>query len=542
MAGRTFPLPFHHRAFPLPFSGRSFPLAFDELAREFGQYVALLEVDWVSGTSRYSFNGVRSPEYFYSDQIISLGTVTRETPSIGGPYSISDLSVSLANREQEFSKLADDDPIFGREVRLLFGDVGRGLSQMQRIFTGIITDDNDITDTVFTFRAEDVRFERYDQKLSASLKTLVSSVFPDLPVGQDPHIVPVVYGACDVDPDADLATYEDGGPLPCYLIDPAISQSKYRYVVAQHACKAVDHVFVYGIEVTTGFAIAEATYDTQLMTVIDFDSDPRDSARSNTLEVTASVSGKTDDGLSSGNLITNPAEQFADYLDAYAGTPSGDLDTASYSSVQARMNTDGYAGAWAVVERDDTHAEIGGKWSESFQCQIFATKQNEIGFYLNTTDALATPLITFREHEMGRFRILSNRGNIATHLQYNWLYSYPKGYFGRQPTYAIPGEEASLGSRFDDNMNQWFVRDATTALAVVQAAADLHLESARLVQFDLSPDGVRLVDMQSVVGVTHFEGIASGGGGWVNNPVRVISLSLDADPRGMKVGIVAVTA
>jgi hypothetical protein len=55
-----------------------------------------------------------------------------------------------------------------------------------------------------------------------------------------------VYGNCDIDPAADLDTYDLGGPVPCYLVD---TTSKWRYVIAQHVCEDVTGIFHYGIPI-----------------------------------------------------------------------------------------------------------------------------------------------------------------------------------------------------------------------------------------------------------------------------------------------------
>lgn len=544
MPVRSFPRPFTYRTFPLPFTNRKFPLDFDRLAREFARYVVLLEIDFESGTRYYSYHGVRATTQFYKDRIIELGAISRETPPLGGAYSISDLTVSVANTDMEFSELAGAGPIYDRAVRVRFGDPQRGLSRMTVIFTGQITGDWDISEHVFKFNARDVRYDRFQESVAGSMKRLVTSVFPNLPGGTPAHVVPAVYGDVRVDPDIDLGpsyggSYDGGGPLPAYLIDPDLN----RYVVADSAVKGVPQVFVYGVLADPAdYTVTEAVYGGQTMTFLDFAVSPLDPQRTSELEVTVSVQGKVD-GSSSGDLIDNPIEQIGDCLATYFETPAGDLETTLYDAVRARMDLDNYKGAWAIVKHEQLRSDVLAKWSESFQCPIMPTKNNKLGFYLNTTDALPTPLVRFRQNDLRGFKNMSNPpSNIATVFTQDYMYHYTKDYFARQPDFVISGEEAWLGraKRADQPLNLWYVRDEDTADLVAEAAADLRREAVKYVSFELSPDHFRVVDLQSVIGITHFEGI--GVGGYQNEPFRITSLTLSADPRSMKVGVMALNA
>lgn len=538
-SGRTFPLPFSYRAYPLPFRSRTFPLDFLRTIPAFRRFVILLEIDFPSGTRGYSVNGARAVNRFYKDQILEFGTISRESSSFGEDYSISDLTVTLANRDQEFSKLAAEGPIYNAPVRALFGDPDRGYGRMTSIFAGSISGDWDISEGRFRFTAHDLAFDRYRLPITKTLKTLNSDVFPNLPTGQEARLVPLVYGDCDIDPLADLDAYDRGGPVPCYLIDPAIGQSKWRYVVTQCEADAVTRVFRYGLLITAGFTATTATYGGRLMTVLDFDASPVDVNRLSEMEITASVRGKVN---AVGDMLANPLEQLADYLASYAETPSAQIHPIQYLQARDMAITLGYVGAWVVADNRLTHAEVLAKFSESFQCAVFATRRGVIGFYMKTADALPEPLFQFNEDELGQFRIRSNPSDqISTKLQYNYLYQWTRDFFERQPLYDLPGEEAALGQERRQNLNLWYVRDQATAEQVVLAAAATRKESVKYVEFELSPDFFRMIDLHSVSGVTHYEGIAASGG-YINQPFRVVKIELNPDPSSMKIGVLAASA
>lgn len=543
MPTRTNPLRFNDRTFPLPFASRSLPLDFDKLARLFSQFVTLVEIDWPSGTQYYSFDGVRSPSLYYEDLLTSIGTISREAPPLGGAYVISDVQIELWNRAEKFSKLKATNAFYGKTVRIKFGDLQDGLANMATVFTGRINSWN-IANGKLQVTARDISYDRFRPLINTTMKVLDSTTFPNVAQGQEQLLVPVVYGNCGIDPAfaPPSGSYNAGGPVPCYRIDPNVG-GKWRYVVAQHVCKSVDYVFVYGLVVSAAtYTVSTQTYGSVSMTVIDFNADPVVANQASTLEVTAAVQGITNDGTPSGTLLEDPATQLQHFLLNYANTSAGEIDSGLLAAAQAAGAALSYKGAFCIMDRRMAFADVMALFSQSFLLSFFVTRESKFGMYLKTTAAPGSTFVQFTDSLdilQGTMNITSNPDtNVASTLQYNYLYSFVKDNFGKQPTLSITGESTNLSQDIRMNLNLTYVRDATTATNIANAYAKLVKENVQYAELEIIPDWFRQADLDTVVGITFWQGTASGG--WTQQTARVVALSIEPAPSALRLKIKAI--
>lgn len=554
MAGnrRQRPLLSSYRKRPLPSSYRKRPLPYDLTAvLRNPQFVILVEIDWQSGTEYYSFQEERTPTRTYLPLVQSISRISRESPPIGGEPRIADVRIVLKDESRRFTRKKAGEPFHEREVRILAGDPSYGLSRLNRLYVGKI-DKPKFNARFLTITCKDIAFERFRFRLGDTVKNLTTNVFPFLPAGTESHMVPIVYGDCGLDP-ANLAlstTHEGGGPVPCYRIDPAMGQSKYRYVVAQHVCLSVDRVFIYGIETsTTNYAITTATYDGVIMTVIDFNSDPIVSGREAELEVTAAVRGIQDASV---GMLENPVEVLKDLMNTYFSTPNSDLDTPLWDSAisDARRNTqsfgEGYKVAFALVDRRLRYTDIIQKLCESCLISFFVTKQSTFGVYIRAAGQTITTSLTLTdkiEVIRGSFDLeLNSHPTLAATLQYNYMYNWVKDYFERQPDYAIPGEAAKHTVVDRENINLWYVRDIDTAEEVVAQYGDLFRENTDYTTVEVTPDLFRAAELNRWADVTHFLGIpvydlsaGADDAGFVNVDMRIVAMEIEPTPSKTRV-------
>lgn len=537
MPGRTSPLRWSGRTSPLPWAYRTSALDFSRLARAFPNLICLIEIDFDTGTEYYSFEGVGTPDHWYEPLVETVGEIQRESPIFGDEYRVSDVNITLINDQQYFTKKKGTPASFyGRTIRILYGDALDGAARMLPIFTGKIYKWANNERGQFTIQARDFSFDRYRRHVHTTARILEAAVFPDIPVGGEPRLVPIVYGDCCVDPNVDLATYDLGGPIPCYLIDTDAG-GKWRYVVAQHICQSVDYVFVYGVKTSAAnYTVTNATYDGVSMTVLDFNADPRQSNRSSELEITAAAKGVTDTGLLSGTLLTDPVDVMEHFLLNYASTSSSEIDSATKSVARAASAAAGYACALAIVDKDSPYSEVIARWCQSFLGSVFVTRDSKIGLFVKTTAAPPTPTVIFTadiEMIQDSFSVESNE-TVASELQYGYMYNYPRDFFGRQPDLTITGQETALGSAISRQVDLYYVRDSATALAVANSHADLLKESVEFQKVDLTPDQFLIVDLNSFVGMTHWQGVAASGG-YSGVTVRVYAVGLQPTPTEMKI-------
>ncbi len=215
----------------------------------FPYHLALVEIQFDTGWEYFSFEGVGTPSQYYEPYVLSIGSIERESPIWGGNFRTGDMDITFINYNQYFTKkkggAAPGKYFYNRPIRVLYG--ASGLSAMTIIFTGRITKWRISESGTFTISARDISYDRFNTHIHETMRVTTPDIFPFMPTGQEPRLVPVVYGNCDIDPSIDLDTYDLGGPIPCYLIDEHTDGHKWRYVVAQHVCKDVPNVFNYGV-------------------------------------------------------------------------------------------------------------------------------------------------------------------------------------------------------------------------------------------------------------------------------------------------------
>lgn len=492
-------------------------------------YGTLIEIDFSTGTRYYSFQGVSSPSAWYKNAVLSVGSINREVPYLGGEYRVADTEIVLANIDKEFSMLKADVGFRNRTVRIRFGNLRAGLAQMQSVYTGKITNWS-IAQGRIQLEVRDASYERFRIDVSGRLNR---TAFPNLPVEQELKLYPIIYGTVS------SALHSATGALPTYLVDPAVGGAVYRYVVARHICKQVLNVYRYGeLLAPSAYTVTTTAVDGYTMTFLDFSTDQRDDARSGELEITVDVLGTTSDGTPAGSLITNPVEQLKHYPKTYAGLVDADFSTNHVANAQQNMDAASYQGSWAVVE-DTTHEEIINKFNESFNGSLFTTRYGLYApfffFIDDLTDVEASTSKVTDEDDILRdsFEIYPIE-DVASRLQYNFQWNYVKQYFERQPDVVSGAQETILGLDVRQNVNLWFVGFEPTAQNVAADRLYDLREVQQFIRFAL-PVTAFTVELNDYLRVTHFQGIKASGAGYERAVFRVIGLSLELQPQSMQV-------
>lgn len=489
--------------------------------------ITLVEIMFDTGTEYFSFDGIGSPSGFYEPYILQINSLQRESPVSGGGYRIGDAQITFINYNQYFTKKkggsAPGKYFYNRTLQIKHGNIEDGLAAMTTVFTGRIQKWSNNEQGEFVITARDFSYDRFRVHVHATMKALTTDIFPDLEVGVEPRLVPVIYGDCGVDPSVDLSTYDLGGPVPCYLIDTDAG-GKWRYVVAQHVCKAVDYVFVYGIRVSAGFAVTTATYGSITMTVIDFDADPRNADRSSELEVTAAVRGITDDGTAGGTLIENPVDALEHFLLNYCETSADEIDSTSFTDTASRIPA--YECAFPIVHKDVPRSDVIDKWCASFLGSFYVTRDAKFGVYVKTsaTPAAASTIFTADNAIIkDTFHIESN-DSVAASLQYSWLHNWPRDFFAKHDEVSIANQDITLNDAILDQVDLWYVRESGTATAVANSYGQLLKEEVEYVSFELTPDLFSEIDLNEFVALTHWQG--SGPNGYNRETVRIFGISM----------------
>lgn len=531
-----------------------------------------------------SFEGIRTPSTDYEEGLIRVGSIFRAIGPFEQGYSLGSCSIQIHNTDQEQSVLANNYRLIGREQRIKFGRLSSGLAAMRQIFTGKNVDYS-VGNAMATYDVRDTGADRFFQQLRLFAKTLSAGVFGDLPAGRPEVLVNIIYG--DISTNGGNMT--GAGPVPCWLIDDDAT-GKWRYVVAQHVCKSVDAVYVYGVlAATAGFtySVTTASYDGVTMTVIDFNTDPRTTTRPNEIEVTCLVKGITDDGTSGGTLLTNPVEQRNHFLTNYAGWDSSEIDstlsTAAIAAATANMLNGASAPiktAWIVgFDLNTKIVDILNKLTANALLYTWMTTTGKVGSYILTlTEATTAHSPEFSVSDggeilRGSFSVRGNRGSVYSSIEFqrvfNWtLGRYAVQYSGSVPVLtgriapmphstrvaplphttrvaplrytSTPTDLSNLGDSDTPDapaklISLEMVADENTAISVASVYAMFADGMVRFITFDLPAEYILAseADLNHYCAVTHWQGLSSSGG-YVNEVFRIVRTEAFVQPKEKK--------
>jgi len=507
------------------------------------EYISLVEIGFTSGTRYYSYHGVSAPSNWYRDQVLSIGDISREISMTPGEYRVGDCSITLNNSDLEFSILKATDSFRGRAVTIRFGDPNGGLAAMTTVYTGKISSWN-LSQGIFEITTQDTSRQRFEAKIGGLIS---SDVFTGIDEKTRQLIYPIIYGYC----------YGTSGigTVPCRLVDTA---GPFRYLVSRHVCKGLNAVYRLEKEVPTSeYTVTTSVVDGFTMTFLSFTVDQRDPADFNTgldlewperdynsnddIHITANVAGITDDGTTGGTVIDNPVDQLKHYLKAYAGFVDGDFDTGLWTSASSKLNLLSYSGAICLVD-NITHKEMIEKFCESFGLSFYITRAGLLGIGLLNLSGM-TDLSSATEYsDSNEVSALTIRASdqFASRIQFNYGYNFAKNYFERQPEMIDYTEQERLGGvDKSENLNIWYSMSYWTAFQVAQRRLEMMRECQNLVEFSLPIDNFN-VDLNSVIKLTHREGIGSSG--YSQRGALVLGTSLNVSGRSMGLKITAMPA
>lgn len=546
------------------------------------EYTLLSEFVLESGGSEVgriykSYEGIRTPDADYEQGILSTGRIVRSIGPVSEPYSVGQLQVDYHNTNRQYSILKNGNRFRGRKQVFRFGLIADGLAAMRQLFVGAV-DDWRISNGKASFSLKDSGIDRFKKPLKEIVGSVSTVIFPDLPAGRPETLINVIYG--DISTNGGNLT--GAGPIPCSLID-ADAGGKWRYLVAGHVCKSVDTVYVYGIVVGSGYTVTTATYNNRLMQVIDFDADPRDTARPDELEVTVLAKGMTDNNSPGGDLITNPVEQLEHFLINYCGWGVADLDTDLFNNAIAAANDNILEGSAApyvgcVLITGDVErrvVDILNEMTRSWLCYIWMTTENKIGtFLLTLSQAENPPSAEFFVSDgtsilRDSFVVYGNRdvySAIDFRRVYNWTlgkYSvvtsgsvsvpvlrsfpidstyrtFPMSHSSRTFPLAYDDETSTaLGFGDEDTpdaptkiVSMEYVADPDTAMSVAHVYSLLASESVQFCEFDLPAEYLlnTSADLNRYCGVTHWQGI-SASGGYNSVTFRIVRTEASISPK-----------
>jgi hypothetical protein len=450
------------------------------------------EIDFDSGTRRYSRIPLRLPDVPCDPRILSFGGIQREVGQIPGDYRAASVSFSLNNTDGEFSRLRSAEPWRNRIVRAIAIDPDAGIESRFTAFIGRINS--------WTIDKEQCQVSAVDWIQSRLLRPVSGVIdvetYPNLPDATPRALIPLVIG--------EVAS--PGGAVPAYLVDPDVGVVGWRYVMAQGRVPEPDEVYVGGVLADSEFDYA-INYDDGpdgiTCTYIDFDEDQEDG------EVSWNGSGITETQLEDGTAITNGAEQLALFL-RLNGFASNDIDLNTVTEAADQLSTDGITGAFVAVDSSLTVGAVVRQFAESYNLQVFTTQTGLVGMAapaIVVGESEDVPEVTaLRDIVRGSFAT-GGRDEVASSIVAPYARNFFTGEFAAQKTITNPNQVVSLGEDVVLRQEFPFIRTEAAMDAVAAVKMFFLREQRQAVNAVVPPHWYSAVDIGSIIRLNHFAAV-----------------------------------
>src|SRR5262245_2182182 len=492
--------------------------------------VSVVEIQFVSGTRFYSYEGISAPEQWWKDAVISIGEFSREVPVLPGEARVSDASIIMDNSDLEFSRLKETDPFRNVKLILRHGDVSLGAAGLTTVFTGEIANYN-ISQAQCVFSVRDVTYDRFREHLAGAF---TRTDFPNMPQERVSQHIPIIMGR-----NTDVETPSTRGVVPSYLVDPAINQTKYIYVIARHPCKAVLEVFHYETLLAPGtYEVATQMFGVFNCQILRFTSDMETGGQSE-FAIMCNVEGIAETGV----LIENPVSQFKHILLNYLGLLPEEIHEQSWEACRLSFADGNKKGAFVIQGSDIPKEEIIARFQTSFNVFLQPTRFGTFGLYALKLDN-EIPLVNiakFNDNDdiiQGSFSITGYPDPVSR-LIYEYAWQWALSFFMRRPHHIDDAEQIALRRDVRETINLWYVRDDYTATTTAIRRHQYSKQDIQIIRLEL-PERFFGIELNDHFLLTHWEGIAADGGGYQDVRCRITALRHQLQPTSMKVMIDAV--
>ena len=489
------------------------------------EYVTLVEIDFSSGTRRYSFSGASTPQGWYADKILRIGNISRQVSLLPGAVRVASTTLELKDLpDREFSKLKDTESFRGRQVRFLFGLV---TGQRTVVFSGRVIDYR-LRKGTLILSVRDSGYDRFRSEVEGRLNGVTD--FPNLPAQQDLDLYPIGYG--------DLSG-SDLGTVPAIRIGS--TASPFRYLLFRHPCFSVDRVLVDGVPQLSGWTATLVIVNGQEMQFVDFNIDPGEDA-----VITADVQGKMDEY---GNLLENPVSVQEDFLLNYTNTEQEELDESLYNEARQQAENAGYKASVWIGGDAIKKIDVINRLSESFVMPSFVSRLGKFAVALLTDaayfnadgTAIAPDVKELTDQDSiirDTFEIVSNFRYAAARIHYLYAPRWPSGKSERGVPQEKAGEADRLGEDLVVRHDLIYIRDSDTAHRTTAVRLLVSGENQQIASFRLPVSEYNL-ELSEQVYLTHYQGIASSGLGYVRALFRILDIDISLQPRSARVDVTA---
>ncbi len=536
-------------------------------------WLGLAQIILDSGSEFAAIRPVRFPGRIYEGRILDWGSIERSVATPSGMPQTSDLRVRLADTDRKWRDLFKTQTPLHRPIRIKFVRVDETESFYAPFITASISN--------FTFGPGYVEIEARDESwdwLDEEIDPIINRTnYPDLAGETNEAFFPICFGHVD-----DVPGNQGVFLLPHIGWDTIVD----RYALARHQIWDVsvfrktpaDATFIHVDPaefnvVVTPTVIGSKTYD---LTYIEFLVQQVDGTL-----ISAECDGAFfrpewygypasgyDPILNPGGTLTpfpyhqNPIECFI-ILMLLEFEKAGSFDAAGIMAIRDKFHTilidlDPMApipwyGCNGVITEKMTRRALLGQFLVNWNLDIFHNRRGEIA--LNFTDASdpSRPLFSDRRADGDRCMILResftetrNRPTVNQYT-YSWRRIHSLNRWGEVevlqnaddiaasalPEYdadynfVMSGSSVVRNNRIENaTLEMWFLREPYTAVDVIGRRLAMQALGSYIQTFDVPlPEIVNELDICSLVGITHANGLATGG--YRNVEAKIIGISLN---------------
>lgn len=498
--------------------------------RRFGRRPGILaDIELAGRTIRVAGLGVRHPTRYYEGKVVSFGLLDRSIPTPAGLPTIGDMRIRIADPDLEFRRGFAAVSPRGKRVTLTLAvlDGGGSLAAGQRVYRGRV-ESALFPDLAVELEVRDLSFEFFDRDIP-TLGTPAN--FPELE-GKAEIFLPILFGVVEA---------PEGGALACPLVAPSAN----RYAIARHPVKQVMGVWkrepgtsretrrdyptqrlaftADGFEeVSSGWTVIEQELisdgHTYTVTLLQFAS-----ALPEGTEVRVDVEGLPDED---GALIREPVECLRRLLmDFSLGLQyHRDLDYFSFRDEEAGRKP--YLCDGAIVSRT-TWGQAVGRLVGSFNLDLYQSKHGLLSVRWDREDPAAPVMDDLMRIALGSVEQALTQP-VYNRLQYRYDLVPATGEWIGQGRLDNEGDQADLGKVVDREIELPFVREESTAEAVVDDLATYYDLTAYRIRLDLpAPETVDRIELAHRIAVTHWGGLSEVEGGYVAEQFKITGIQFD---------------
>lgn len=447
---------------------------------------------------------VLHPEHYFEPRVKSYGTFTRAISAPAAFVKTGDVNISLVDSDNSIRQRIAAKTIRKALAEIRLGPEGGSYMAFLRPLLREVGMVQQPADGELTIQLRDFVFDKLEEPIPA---IGTKDNFPNLPDG------PSAFGAIIFG-----EVSSDVGAIPCQLVD----NSSYDYLVARHPCRSVtiykkgdgDEEFV----PASGYSIIEQVVDGNTVTLARFGANPEADIRAN-----ASGMYKTETGDLIGTNFAYAMLQVLLMMDIEQS-----LDKINFNSFDAVAALTADLKCSGAVTSGITWGELLTRLQRSSNIDLFADKNDRITAKYTTDDE--EPTVNLSD------LLRLYKGSVSQQLAdpaYNRIpYAYCPNYASGswiEAVYDNKGDQERMGEIVEEErLMMYFVRDAATALAVVEHRSQyLDLDSFRFSgEIPLIPV-LESLELADLVTIDHFGGIKSGG--YAGEQFKILQLSMDID-------------